>query len=103
MQNTLAVIAPLTTGRGNAVSKAALSVLGIACRAVEASDGELDIVLLGPGGETAAADVVSFGARSVYTVDHDDLKEYTAEAYARALEEFLRLSNSFDFLIFSTF
>ncbi len=90
MSDVLAVIGPASVP----VAKSDLAALGFAHRAASEAGGAVDALLLGPEAAAGAAELTGFGARCLYTVEHADLKEYTAEAYAGAVRRFLERASA---------
>ncbi len=87
MSEVLAVLGPAASPP----TKSDLAALGCASALASADDasGALDILLLGPHANAAAADVAKLSARTVYACDHADLEPFTAEAFASAIAAFL--------------
>ena len=86
LPDVLIVIGPADAS----VRKADIAALGFGKQAAEKLGGALDILLLGPAAAEAAPSIARFGARRIFTADHQDLKAYTGEAYAAALAEFVK-------------
>lgn len=71
------------------VKRGDLAALGFGKSLADATGGAFDLVAIGSEAPQAAAELVRYGARTVFSVSHADVAEYTAEAYAVALSGFL--------------
>ncbi len=85
MSDVLTVIGPASVP----LLKADLTALGFARAAAADTGGACDALLVGRDAAAAAREASRFGARTLYTVEHGDLADYTAEAYAAVLKAFL--------------
>lgn len=83
--DVLIVVGPAS----NPVKRADLAALGFGTSLSDATGGAFDIVTIGSEARESAEELATYGARSVYSVSHADVTEYTAEAYAAALGSFL--------------
>ncbi len=90
MSDVLAVMGPAKVP----VSKVDLAALGFARRAATETGGAVDALLMGPSAAASAPELTGFGARTLYTAEHEDLNEATAEAYANVLSTFLERANA---------
>ena len=85
MTDVLAVL----TAAGQPVGTVERSALEFASRLATAGEGAWDVLVLGSGAAEAGADLCRAGARRVFTLEHDDLEQPTAEALSAALERCL--------------
>ena len=69
------------------------AAIGFGKQAAHLIVGQFDLLLLGPAAASAAPQFAHFGARKVYTLDHEELADYTAEAYASAVTCFAKERN----------
>ena len=90
MASVLVVIGPASVP----VPKGDLAALGFARTAAVDTGGACDVLLLGSAAEAGARELSRCGARTLYTVAHDDVGDYTAEAYGAALKAFLETASS---------
>jgi electron transfer flavoprotein alpha subunit len=88
-QDVLVILGPTAS----ALRKIDTAAIGFGKRAAELLSGEFDLLLLGPLAAESAPQFVSFGARKIYTLDHADLADYTAEAYTSAVVHFAKEKN----------
>jgi electron transfer flavoprotein alpha subunit len=77
----------------SSVRKIDRAAIGFGKQAADLLSGEFDLLLLGPMAETAVSEFNSFGARKIYTLNHADLTDYTAEAYTSAVANFAEEKN----------
>ena len=90
MSDVLTVMGPATVP----VSKSDLAALGFARVAATETGGAVDALLMGREAAASASELSGFGARALYTAEHEDLKEVTAEAYAGVLKTFLEKAST---------
>ena len=88
-QDVLVIVGPTAS----TLRKIDTAAIGFGKRAAELLSGEFDLLLLGPLAAGAAHQFVPFGARKIYTLDHADLADYTAEAYTGAMVHFAKEKN----------
>ena len=84
--------------RDGAVVKATLSAVTAAKTIVDAKGGSFDIGVVGGNVSPLAEQLATYGASSVYTVQADILSGYTAQAYARAIDQVVTTSGA-DYVI----
>ena len=80
--------------RDGAIVKATLSAVTAAKTIVDATGGSFDIGIVGGNVSALAEQLTTYGASSVHTVQSDTLEGYTAQAYARAIDQVVTTSGA---------
>ena len=84
--------------RDGAIVKATLSAVTAAKTVAAATGGSFDIGIVGGAVSALAEQLTTYGASSVHTVQSDTLEGYTAQAYARAIDQVVTASGA-DYVI----
>ncbi len=82
--DALAILGPCSPESDAAPRKSDRAALGFAQDFVSQTEGEFDVLSIGPHAGSWLDAVRRFGARKVYVADHHDLQPYTAEGYEAA-------------------
>ena len=76
--------------RDGVLQNVALELLGVARELAEKTGEKVNAVLLGPGVQGRAAELIAHGADTVYVVDHENLEKFVTEPYAQAMTHIAR-------------
>jgi len=87
------IIAELDGGR---IRKATYSAISFARQVVSMAGGEFSILVIGPGASNAAADLVSYGAATIYATEVTSVAGYVGEHYAPTVAA---LAGGFDVVV----
>ncbi|MEO0459699.1 MAG: electron transfer flavoprotein subunit alpha/FixB family protein [Myxococcota bacterium] len=74
--------------------KAGLASITFGQQAAQATQGQLHLLVAGPGAPQAAEALKAFGAATIHVVEHDALSNYLAESFAQVVEQAARAANA---------
>jgi len=75
------------------LKKITFELLGIGKKLAEKIGGSLSVLLLGYQIEKLAGELDGYGARKIFVLDSEALKNYTNESYAKAIVELVKAHN----------
>jgi electron transfer flavoprotein alpha subunit len=87
MSNDVWIVAEQKEGK---LKKVSFELLGIGKRLAEKTGGSLSAALLGHRVEALATELDGFGAKKIFVCDSEALKDYTNEAYAKAIVDLVK-------------
>ncbi len=88
--------------RDGVLQKVGFELIGEATKLAKEIDSKVVAVLLGYNVKDKAQELISYGADEVLVIDHEMLKDYVTEPYAKALTKVIKDTNPEIFLIGAT-
>jgi electron transfer flavoprotein alpha subunit len=88
--------------REGGIKRSSLEAVATARRLADVAGGQVDVLALGPGAATCAAEVAQQGADRLFAVEAEHLELYAAEAYAASLVDAAKQSQAATILASAT-
>ncbi len=90
MSNDVWIVAEQKEGK---LKKVSLELLGIGAKLTEKTGGSLSAVLLGQGIDSLTEELDGYGASKIFVCDSEALKDYSNEAYTKAIVDLVKAGN----------